>query len=111
MECAQEELRKLLKKCENKQVNLKQVKVIENFLNAYCKPTASKEKWLKFVIIMGLLTYGLHYYFNDMRSRVINFPFFIKYFKKIIFFFKNKITLFFPSALFLDYASIVKICL
>ena len=74
MECAQEELRKLLKKCENKQVNLKQVKVIETFIKDCGKTTATKEKWLKFVIIMGLLTYGVHYYFNDMRSRVTNFP-------------------------------------
>lgn len=70
MECAQEELKKLLRKCENRKVNLREVKVIDKFLKDNKKTTVGIKKWLKFVVFMGVLTFALHYYLNDMRSRV-----------------------------------------
>ncbi|KAM7361972.1 bifunctional arginine demethylase and lysyl-hydroxylase psr-1 [Cochliomyia hominivorax] len=69
MECAQEELKKILKKCKNKNVELKKLQIIENFLKENKTKPTKKEKYGKILLIICLLAYGIHYYFSDLRSK------------------------------------------
>ncbi|XP_023298815.2 bifunctional arginine demethylase and lysyl-hydroxylase psr-1 [Lucilia cuprina] len=69
MESAQEDLKKILKKCQTKKVDIKKLQIIKSFLSEYKKPVTRKEKYCKVVIVFCLLAYALHYYFSDLTSR------------------------------------------
>lgn len=70
MDCAQEELKKILKKCQAKNVNIKNFQIIENFLKENKTPETRKEKWCKIVVILVLLAYAVHYYYSELNSKV-----------------------------------------
>lgn len=70
MECAREELRKILKKCQINKVDIKTIKNVEIFLKANKKPESRAAKSLKVLIIFCCLAYCAHIYFSDLSTTV-----------------------------------------
>lgn len=70
MDSTRNKLKEMLTKCQQENIDLLQIKSVRKFLKDNKKSTGRKEKWLTFLLISCILTYGVNYYYSELQSKV-----------------------------------------
>lgn len=70
MECAGQELREILEKFTNQNIDIKRLKSVNTFLKGYKTTSTPKRKFLKLLFTSVLVIYGVNYYFSELQTKV-----------------------------------------